>query len=385
MTSSRKLFAGLQPASAVAREIFRGTRPVFVSFFTSRLLIFGIILLSRLIVRPGYYISDRGGLLRVLTQWDGGWYLEIAQYGYSFSAERASSMGFFPFYPIEVKLASLVVGNFALAAVLVSNFCFLVAGLLLQALVRIDYKDPKISDAAVLFLMFSPVSFFFSSAYTESTFLMLLLAAFLAARKQRWALACILGMCVSATRNVGFWITVPLFLEYLRQIWTPTVDLRALLHPRILLFGLVPLGFVFFMLYGYIAFNNFFAFLQATAVWGRSFTSPLKTFATLPLNPPFHQWLFVIVLTAGICLWIIGFFFKLRLSYMVYAGLLIGTYICSNTLEAIPRSLSVVFPLFIVMGLLAARYESTREPLLASSIAILTICTVLAANGFWMT
>lgn len=384
MTRSRALAAALEPWLAATRELLRGTQPVFVAFVASRLLIFGIIGLSMLIVRPGYY-SDAGGPLRVLTRWDGGWYLEIARNGYQFSAAQQSSMGFFPFYPILVKLASFVFRDFALAAVLVSNVCFLAAGLLLQALIKIDYKDSRISNAAVMFLMFSPVSFFFSSAYTESTFLMLVLAAFLAARKQKWLLACILGMLVSATRNVGFWIAVPLFLEYLRHIWAPGFTLRALFHPRILLFGLVPLGFVFFMLYGYIRFENFFAFLQATAVWGRSFTSPLNTFATLPTNPRFHQWLFVLVLTGGVCLWAAGFFFKIRASYLVYAGLLIGTYVCSNTLEAIPRSLSVVFPLFLVMGLLAARFDWMRETLLAASVAILTICTVLTANGFWMT
>jgi hypothetical protein len=50
-----------------------------------------------------------------------------------------------------------------------------------------------------------------------------------------------------------------------------------------------------------------------------------------------------------------------------------------------PRYFSVEFPLFIVIGLIVARFERAYEPLLAASIALLTLCTVLSANGYWMT
>jgi hypothetical protein len=66
-------------------------------------------------------------------------------------------------------------------------------------------------------------------------------------------------------------------------------------------------------------------------------------------------------------------------------ALLTSVYLCSGTLEAMPRYFSVEFPLFIVIGLIVARFERAYEPLLAASIALLTLCTVLSANGYWMT
>jgi hypothetical protein len=284
-----------------------------------------------------------------------------------------------------VKLTTFLVPDPKVAGVLVANLCLLVAGCLLQALIKLEYKDSRISHSAVMFLMFSPVSYFFSSAYTESTFLMLALGSFLAARKRQWLLASLFGMCLSATRQVGLLIILPLLVEYLHQSWSGGVKLRALWPPRFLLLGLVPLGFLLFMLYGYLRFNDFFAFFHAAAHWGRKLTSPLQTLGTLPTNPPFHQWLFLGLFVAGISVWIAGLFCKLRPSYSVYAALLITIYICSNSMEAMPRTLSVVFPLFIIMGLIATRFDWTYEPMLCSSIALLTLCTILWSNGFWMT
>lgn len=59
--------------------------------------------------------------------------------------------------------------------------------------------------------------------------------------------------------------------------------------------------------------------------------------------------------------------------------------LCGNSLEAIPRYLSILFPLFIVLGVVAVRFRWSYELIFASSTVLLTICTVLSANGYWMT
>ncbi len=362
----------------------RGMGPVFLAFLSSRLLILGIVLLSQTIVLPGPF-GQAPGLFRFFLQWDAGWYLDIVRDGYSFQPGQQTTMGFLPFYPIMVKLASFVVRDIAIAGILVANLSLLAAGCLLQALIRLDHQDPRVGHIAVTLLMFNPVSFFFSSAYTESTFLMLALGSFFAARNQRWLIAGLLGMCVSATRQVGLLITLPLLVEYLHQNWPSPIKVRTLFQPRILLLGFVPVGLLLFMLYGWVAFGDFFAYFHTVALWGRKFTSPAATLATLPSNPVFHQWLFLgLFLVAGFT-WGAGIFMRIRPSYSIYAVLLLAICICSNTMEAMPRCLSVVFPLYIALALLTRRFEWLYEPILASSIVLLTLCTVLSANGFWMT
>lgn len=367
------------------RRLFaRGAAAVLIAFVASRLLIFGLILLSRTVVAPGRF-WHAGGLLSVLVDWDGAWYLSIAQNGYSFYPGQQSNLGFFPFYPLLVWLVALVLQNVALSGVIVSNLCLLGAGLLLNALINIDYDDRRLNHAAVTFLMFSPVSFFFSDAYTESTFLMLALASFVAARRGSWLVACLCGMCLSATRNAGLLIALPLLIEFVRQHWDAQTGIRSLITPRILLIALVPMGLGCFILYSHFAFGDWSAFFKATSVWGRTLTVPWVTLGKLGTFEPFYRWLFAGAVLAGIILWLLGLWLKVRASYMVFAALLLALYLCASSLEGIPRYLSVVFPFYIIAALLTRRFEWSYTPLFATTAMLLALCTVLSATGYWMT
>jgi hypothetical protein len=192
-------------------------------------------------------------------------------------------------------------------------------------------------------------------------------------------------MCLSATRNVGVLIALPLFIEYLRSIWSTGFSWKATLHPRILLLGLVPLGLALFLFYGYLKFDDPFAYFKATAVWGRTFTSPRQTIANAQALPVFLRWCNGGLFVVAFIVWIVGFFARVRASYMIWAALLMTIYICGSSLEGVPRYLSIVFPLFVILGLVSARFPSFTMPALGGSIALLTIGTILSAAGFWIT
>ena len=370
---------------ATRYPLLAGWQWVLITLVVSRLIIFAVIGLARMTFIKGD-VWQPGGIFTVLLQWDAElWYVTIARQGYTYDPDFPSSMGFFPFYPLVIRLFSFLFEDMRVAAVVASHVCLVGAGLLFNALINVDYKDQRVNRAAVAFLMFSPVSFFFSHAYTESTFMLLSFGAFLAARKGRWLLACLCGACLTATRNVGMLIALPLFIEYVHQIWRPGVTWRELLHPRILLFAIIPAGFGLFSVYSYLKFGTPFAYLEATKVWGRQFVGPWQTLANVSLLPSFYQAFFLGILTAGLVLWAAAFYFKLRTSYLIYATLLITIYLCGASLEAIPRYLTVVFPLFITMGLVATRWPWSYVPLLATSTALLTLCNILSAMGYWMT
>lgn len=372
-------------ASLGQHPLLRGWQWVAVTFVVSRLIIFTLIDLSRMEFGRGPFWHP-GGVFASLLNFDAElWYIEIARSGYTFSATSPSSMGFFPFFPMLIRAAAPLFPDIRLAALFVSHACFFIGALLVNALINHDYEDQRINRGAITFLMFGPVSFFFSHAYSESTFLMLAAGAFLAALHRQWLVACLCGMCLSATRNIGVLIAVPLFIEYLRFIWRDGVEWKALFHPRILLLGLVPLGLLLFLLYGYYAFGDLFAYFKATAVWGRSFTSPWATIANARDLPVFLRWCNGGVFVVAIIVWLGGFATRVRASYMVWAALLMTIYACGSSLEAVPRYLSIVFPLFIILGIISARRPSLSMPILAGSVALLTIGTILSAAGFWIT
>ena len=372
-----------KPRPFIVRWLLGGPGFVVGAFVVSRLLIFGLIALSRTVIVRGNFWHP-GGVMSILTQWDGNWYTSIVRDGYNFSTEHQSNMGFFPFYPMLIKLTSYVISNVDMAAVVTANVCLVIAGILLYRLVEMDYGQ-KVARAAVLFLMFSPVSFFFSSAYTESTFLMLVVGSFLAANQRKWLLAGLLGMMVSATRQVGLILTLPLFVEFVRQSFTAGTGIRGVFHPRVLFLGLVPLGLFFFMLYGHFRFGDFFAFFNATAVWGRELSSPIANLTRYDRYDIFYRWLFLGSLGTAAALWVTGVFLQIRASYLVFTAVMMLVYVSSNSLEAIPRNLSVLFPLFIILAIVANKLKWSYEPTLAASVALLTMCTILSANGHWMT
>ncbi len=367
------------------REFLNGAGFVVAAFISSRLIIFSVMMLSRTVMVPAAWWHP-GGLLSVLTQWDGElWYIQIARHGYYIRSGEYLPHNFWPFYPILIKLASIVFRDLRVAAVVISHVCLLLGGLCLNALIRVDYKDPRVSRTAVMLFMFSPVSFFFSNAYTESTFFLLATGAFLAARKGNWLVASLFGMCLSATRQVGILIALPLFLEFLRQFWTRERGFRGLLHPRILFLALIPCGIGAHMLYCHVAFGDAFMFSKAASAWGRSFTSPVETILFLRTYTRFYYIFFLSALIVTLAILLAGVFFRIRATYLLYATMLTAIYLCSKTFEAFPRYVSVEFPLFIILGLIAARYKWTYEPLFVGTVALLTLCSILSANGYWMT
>ncbi len=358
---------------------------VLLAFIVSRCVVAACVLLARSTMVRGPYWQP-GGFLEALTQWDSIYYIHIARHGYFHSPETSGTVGFFPFFPLLVRGMSFVFHDFRVAALVTANACLLAAGFLLHRLARIEFSNRAVADAAVIFLMFGPVSFFFSTAYTEATFLMLAIGSYLAAVKRRWLLAGLCGLCLTATRNVGLWMAAALFCEHLRQTWDRRRPFAALFHPNILAIALVPLGLALFMLHSYLKSGDALAYANTTAaLWGRRVVSPLQTLATAEGHPPFYQYLFLGALAVAALLLVAAAMLKFRAGYLVWAGLLMLTYVSSNSLEAIPRYLSVIFPFYFVLAAVATSQEWTRNAILAGSVALLTINTLLLASGYWMT
>ncbi|HSH40001.1 MAG TPA: mannosyltransferase family protein [Chthoniobacterales bacterium] len=358
---------------------------VLLAFVVSRLVIAGCILLARSTMVRGPFWQP-GGFLEALTQWDSVYYIHIARHGYFHSPETSGTVGFFPFYPLLVRGMSVVFHDFRVAALVTANACLLIAGFLLHRLARREFANRAVADAAVMFLMFGPVSFFFSTAYTEATFLMLAIGAYLAAVERRWLLAGLCGMCLTATRNVGLFMAAALFCEHLRQTWDRRRPLTAFFHPHILAIALVPLGLGLFMLHSYLKSGDALAYAHTTAaLWGRVLVSPLQTLSTAKDHGLFYQYMFLGALGFGSVLLTAAAFLKLPAGYLVWCALLMLTYVCSNSLEAMPRYLSVIFPFYFVLGVVAARHQLTSHAMLACSAALLAMNTILLASGYWMT
>src|SRR5207248_4219109 len=120
-------------------------------------------------------------------RFDAFWYLHLATHGYG---PHDGSTVYYPLYPLLVKLVAWPLGgNAMLAALVVSNVCF--AGLLvaLHRLVAARHGEATARRTLLLLCVF-PTASFLLEAYTESLFLLLVVACFLAVDLRRTAGVC---------------------------------------------------------------------------------------------------------------------------------------------------------------------------------------------------
>ena len=184
--------------------------------------------LAAAVQRGWQFVPDR--LLDMWVRWDSGWYLDIITRGYRMSGPMdtvQSNLHFFPLYPYLVKLVLLIAPasprvGVLLAGLFVSNAMLLLALALLRQLVIDRTGDANLARRSIWALLLFPTGFFLSAIYTESTYLCVLLAAWLMATRRRWAWAALFGALTALSRPPGVLLALPLALEYFASIdWRP--------------------------------------------------------------------------------------------------------------------------------------------------------------------
>ncbi|HVN85221.1 MAG TPA: hypothetical protein VMW17_10280 [Candidatus Binatia bacterium] len=342
----------------VARWLGRDTVSVPLSVFLgSRLALF--VLASLFIGLIPIEPDKQPGFLGAFTRWDGGWYAKIARHGYEWAGpDHASSVEFFPLFPLLAKFLSIFVGgDVALSLFLISNVAFLFYLVYLYRLAARDF-DAEIAERTIVYVAIFALSVFFSAAYTESLMLALATASFFYAREGKWTRAIALGGLTSAARLSGIAVALPLAWEWYRQ---KGIDRHALVLLA------VPSGLALYMAYLAVLTGDPVAFVHVERAWTRSFTWPWGTlriaWQTITTLPRFRYVTAIAYVDAG-CM--VGFLFLLLAmirsmppAYWLYSAPVY--FIATSTTIAptaglpsasIGRYLMAIFPGFIMMGVL---------------------------------
>jgi hypothetical protein len=348
------------------------------------------------------------GSMNLWSHWDGEHYVTLALGGYLNHPDNVSP-AFFPLYPLLVRsFAELFGGPISMEAL--SVWAPLLSLLLLPFALYFIYQmaldgwGHRVARGAVLALAFFPTTFFLNAAYTESLFLALSAGSLWAVRvRKNLLLACVLAGLVSATRNVGVFLLVPLLYEWIKDMdryrW------------RGVYLALVPSGLVAYMGYLWARFGDPILFYTAQEDWGREATGPLATVGMtwasavegagrlldpgLWTNPTLGNlanhlagagnltnlafFVFaVVVLLAGSR--------DLPPSLTIYGLLLIAPATLFGTpqspLMGTPRYILVAFPIFIALGLLSSNRWLFRGWLLLSAILSLMLCALFVSWRF---
>jgi hypothetical protein len=317
------------------------------------------------------------GALEVWNRWDAPHYLDLVVFGYR--AEDAGNLigpggyrsvypgdlplyiVFYPLFPWAATAVNSIVGDPLLSALVVATAASLFVAPLMYRLVRQD-EPSGVALRAAWFLLVFPTAYFLHIGYTESLFLALVLGSFLAARTQRWWLAGILGGLAALTRINGLVLLLALPAEAFTQWLTAPRDERRL-RPEWLAIGLVGVGFAAYLALNQVVYGDPFEFLRVQRThWHKEAAPPWQAISTA------FGWfrareledviLYAVLELGFVALGLVGVIaaaLRLRPTYFAWMAGNWLLFTSTSFLLSMPRYALTLFPLMILMALLARR------------------------------
>lgn len=323
------------------------------------------------------------------ANFDGIHYLEIARKGYGIYQQA-----FFPLYPNLIKwLTPYFFDRDLIAGLAISWLSFLLAIFFFYKLVLLDFKD-RIARRAVLLLLCFPSAFFFSTLYSESLFLLLILGSFYFARQEKWWVAGILGALASGTRVVGVLLLPALLFEWYEQKRERGLTVTQSLL-RLVPIGLIPVGLLSYMRFLAINYNDPLMFIHVQSSFGAGRTGGsiillyqvfwryFKMLATTRIDPLyFTVWLEFITASLFLFLLIFAFYKKIRLSYLLFAGLAYVLPTLTGTFSSMQRGVLILFPCFVAFALVEK--PVFRYFWWGIGFLLLIVSTIFFTHGYWI-
>ncbi|MFI5491025.1 hypothetical protein [Actinoplanes sp. NPDC051859] len=248
----------------------------------------GILALSRLVqlvllVGLDRRTAEPAGLRATLLVWDGGWFTRAAAgypHGYTYATDgslEGNELAFFPLFPMLIRGLSHVGMDPGTAALTVSWLASIGAAVALH-LLGTSLWGRRSGWALVAICCTAPMSVVLSMAYSESLFLALLAGMFVAAHRQVWWAAGLLGLGCALTRPTGAAAAIALAVAALLAVRSDP----ARKWPPLLAAGVALSGVPAFLAWvGWRVGDPDAWFRIQTAGWGTSFDFGSSTLAFL--------------------------------------------------------------------------------------------------------
>lgn len=353
-------------------------------------------------------------ILASWVHWDASWYLLIGIHGYDIFT--ADSTGFFPMYPLQIRLLTLLFGNAAVlpVALLLSNLASLSAfiGLGLLAAHEAGPASAPTNASARLIRVTAayPFAFFLFAPFTEGFFLACVVFSFLCARRGhwRWAVAC--AFLAGLTRPTAAALVPALAWEYGRQrglwrraawragAWRTTDRLRTLAKGIAVVMA-VPLGLGCYLLFLGLRYGDpmtpftaqdLYHGHQNWPVW-QTLAELIGRFFSPPAWPPAAALLY---LDGGILLiFLVITLLNIRHLPLLYTLYMLATlYLLLATpiphrKELIPsagRYLLMSVPIFLLFSRWIERWPWLEMVLVGGCFLLQGLFVVFFLNGLWI-
>ena len=365
--------------SDVTRPTRRDTINVLSVWVSSRVLILTVAIV-------GYWIplSQQVTAASVYEMWDhfeSRWYADIARNGYVGEGNYQYNTAYFPATALFMRLGLALGLEPALTGMVVS----LVAGAF--AAVALGRLTAAIGGAPVwgaIGWVAAPTVVFLTAPWSEALFSAFAFWSWLLARQGRWWWSGLLAAGATFTRINGVFLVVGLV-----AVWWFSSQRR--------LRSLLPLGLPFLILVGHSTYLwsitgrwNEWRAVQAE-FWGRQLVDPVTAFV--------NSWNLIFEFVPGtistrfigeiaavflLALAIIALAWRRMWPEAIFVAVTLLALATSTYYYSVPRTLTILFPIWMLVGLALTRYVWLRWLYLALSIPFTAVVTVLFVDGQWI-
>lgn len=176
--------------------------------------------------RPPVRFSD-DEVINLQGRWDTSWYYDLATRGYRFQGDVATdqqNIVFFPVFPAALHVVGRLFGGtvaaYMFGGTALTWVAFFLALVYVFRLARDLLGDDDRAHAAVLLVAAYPFAVYYGALYTESVYLLGVVATFFHARRRQWGATFAWGLMVGLTRPNGCFVSIPLVLVTMAP-WLP--------------------------------------------------------------------------------------------------------------------------------------------------------------------
>jgi hypothetical protein len=317
--------------------------------------------------------------LELWNRWDALHFLQVAREGYA----KGPHLVIYPVFPFLIRAFAFLTGDYFISALCVSTAGLIATVVLFRRLLQLDYS-PNTAQRAIWFFLIFPTAYFLHIGYSEAPFLAFVLGSILAARRDRWWLAGVLGGIAAMTRANGVGLLPTLLVEAGHQWFV-----RRKMHWSWLWIALVPLGYAVYLIINLRVGGSLFAFVETRRQIFRSsiawpwvgIQEALRNLGRHPNQAEMvgRQELFFVTLTlvCAVISW-----FKLRPVYAAWITVNWIGFASLSFLQSAPRYALSCFPIFMLFALLG-RNRFWNFIITAWSLLFFALFAALFARGWW--
>jgi Gpi18-like mannosyltransferase len=390
------------PARESGSSRWSDLRYVVGLFVASRVLIICVALVGPLFFMPGPYYKGKAweiGWEEYASRWDTGWYSQIAQLGYKFTAEGKGSVAFFPLFPLLIRGAMGLGFSPVAAAIGIANLCFFASLWLFYRFTREEFESRSVAETATALLAFTPGLAWFSIGYTESLFLALTLGLLIALRSGRYGWATLIGVVAGLSRPNAVVLIVPLGLF----LWPRLLEAWRARSWRLvgasIAVGSPVIGHALYLGYLQIAFGNWRANhiaefkgwdAQIMLTWEVAKQKIPGVGLHLFDNPErfweYVSWSWFVLLFVSLFSFAVFWRHRARLWLTVFIVCFVGLYgsmlQLGGPLHSVGRYGAQLFPFYLAFALFAEDYRWARSAAIAVCTACATITGLMLFTGY---